>query len=118
MTTIINLWHSHGVYVALFVAAYALNLLYGHKSQVDAWCNANPKRAAVMKLIRGLLPVDPWMIIQGLSLLFKGKLPAKWQNVVSILPAALEASPVISDAATPAEAPSIKEEAPPVPPAA
>lgn len=113
MTTIVNLWHSYGIYVALFVAAYALNLLYGHKSQVDAWCNANPKRAAIIKIIRGLLPVDPWLIIQGLSLIFKGKLPLKWQNVISILPAVPEAPPVVSEAAIPAEAPSTKEEPPP-----
>ena len=118
MTTITNLWHSYSAYLIPFIAAYILNVLYGHRSQVDAWCNANPKRAAIMKIIRGLLPIDPWLIIQGISLIFKGKLPTKWQNVVSILPAVPEAPPAISEAVVPAEASPVVEKPPTVPPAA
>lgn len=119
---IVNLFHNYGSYVVILIAAYLLNLLYGHKSQVDAWCNANPKRAAVMKLIRGILPIDPWMIIQGLSLLFKGKLPVKWQKIVTVLPTITEVTSVksevtsVTSASVTSEITPGKEEIPSEPP--
>lgn len=63
----------------LTVAAWAavtgvLNLLIGHKSQVNAWAESHPRVAAVLKLCRAV-GLDPWMIIQSLSLVVKGKLP-------------------------------------------
>jgi len=88
MKPIFDFIHSYGAYIAPFVAAYVLNVLYGHRSQVDAWCNANPKRASLVKFIRGVLPIDPWMIIQAFSLLFKGRLPIPWQKAVDIIPVA------------------------------
>lgn len=53
----------------------ALSLLVSKKSQVDAWAESNPRVAGVMKLFRSL-GIDPWMLLQSLSLIVRGKLPA------------------------------------------
>lgn len=69
-------------WVQLHPATYAipgvffLNLLLGKKSQIDAWCEANPNRAAVVKALRGVMP-DPWLLLQAASLLLTKRLP-KW----------------------------------------
>lgn len=55
---------------------FLLNLLLGKKSQIDAWCEANPHRAAIYKALRGVMP-DPWLLLQAISLLLTKRLP-KW----------------------------------------
>jgi hypothetical protein len=68
------------VYVLLMVA-------FGHRSQIDAWCERNPRVAGVVKLIRGTLPFDPWLIVQGLALIVLKRLPANYyQAAVNIVP--------------------------------
>lgn len=66
--------------VLLTFAAYAvitglLNLLLSERSRVDAWAEAHPKVAALLKLLRGL-GLDPWHLIAAALLFFKGKLPS------------------------------------------
>lgn len=56
-----------------------LNALLARRSQIDTWAEANPKRAAALKLLRGI-GLDPWMIVQALALWFKGRLPHAVRN--------------------------------------
>ena len=56
---------THYAVCGTFAAAYLFNFILGRKSQIDSWCNANPKRAAIIKLIRGVLPCDRWLIVQA-----------------------------------------------------
>lgn len=93
MNQLVNLFHQYWAYILPFIVAYGLNLLFGHRSQVDSWCNANPKRAAVLKFIRGVLPIDPWLIVQSISLLFKGKLPVKLQTILTTVEAVTDNKP-------------------------
>lgn len=65
--------------LALFVYFF-LQAIITRKSQIDAWCVANPRRAAIAKLVRGMLP-DPLMILQALSLFITGKLPPAYQKL-------------------------------------
>lgn len=51
-----------------------LALIFSRKSQVDAWVEANPRIGGFMKTLRGL-GLDPWVIVQGLCLIFLGRLP-------------------------------------------
>ena len=65
--------------VLLTFAAYAaitglLNLLLSERSRVDAWAEAHPRVAAVLKLLRGL-GLDPWHLVAAASLFFTKKLP-------------------------------------------
>jgi hypothetical protein len=75
---------------ALWLAAGLLSLLLSHKSQVDAWAEKNPRTAGLMKLLRSL-GLDPWMLVQGLALLVRGRLPVKLQAAKII--AAMDAPP-------------------------
>lgn len=74
----------HWVWVA-FIALYICNLLLGHKSQLDSWVTAHPKVGGFLKIVRGALPCDPWLVLQGISLLLKGTLPAKLTPIVNII---------------------------------
>ena len=78
---------THYAICGIFVTAYLFNLLAGHKSQVDAWCNQHPKVASLMKVIRGVLPFDPWLIIQAVYLLLTKKLPPKLQVILTTVEA-------------------------------
>lgn len=64
-------WLALALYAAI---TGVLNLLIARRSQVDAWAESNPRLASVLKLVRSL-GLDPWMVIQSLSLFFRGKLP-------------------------------------------
>ena len=81
---------AHYAICGIFIAAYLLNLLVGHKSQVDAWCEKNPKLASLIKLIRGILPFDPWLIIQGIYLILTKKLPIKLLTVLTTIESTTE----------------------------
>jgi hypothetical protein len=59
---------------AWYVALGAVSLLLSHRSQVDAWAEKNPRLAGLMKLLRSL-GLDPWMFVQSVSLIAKGRLP-------------------------------------------
>jgi hypothetical protein len=63
---------------ALWLTAGLLSLLLANKSQVDGWAEKNPRLAGLMKLTRSL-GLDPWMLVQALSLLVKARLPVKLQ---------------------------------------
>lgn len=58
-----------------YLALGLLSLVLAKRSQFDAWANAHPRVAGGMKLLRGL-GIDPFLLLQGLSLLIRGRLPA------------------------------------------
>ena len=60
--------------VAYAVITAILNLIFSKRSQIDEWCEANPKLAAAIKLLRGL-GIDPWTIFQSVALAFTKRLP-------------------------------------------
>lgn len=60
--------------IALWLLTTALLNLVAHRSQVDAWCLRRPKLAAALKVLRGI-GLDPWLLIQGISLALRGRLP-------------------------------------------
>jgi hypothetical protein len=84
MHSIIPFITLHYVWIAL-VLLYICNLLIGHRSQLDSWVTSHPKVGGVLKIVRALLPCEPWLIIQGISLLVKGTLPAKLLPVANII---------------------------------
>ena len=66
--------HPIGGGVLLYVLFGLLALLFGRKSQIDAWVERNPRLSGAMKIIRGV-GLDPWLPLQGLCLLVFGRLP-------------------------------------------
>lgn len=58
----------------LWLAFGLLSLVLSKRSQVDAWAEAHPRVAGVLKLLRSV-GLDPWMLLQSLSLLIRGRLP-------------------------------------------
>jgi len=77
---------AHWVVYGSIVLVFIINLIVSRKSQIDAWCEANPRVSSVLKILRGL-GIDPWIIIQGIALLFTAKLPTDYK----VLTAATEA---------------------------
>ena len=51
---------------------FLLNLVLANRSRIDAWAEANPKRAAVYKALRGS-GLDPWLWLDAFALAFKKK---------------------------------------------
>jgi hypothetical protein len=62
--------------VLLYLVSGIVSLILANKSQIDGWANANPRLAGILKLMRGL-GLDPWLLLQSLSLLILGRLPQK-----------------------------------------
>ena len=115
--TIIVFVKAHYAICGTFVAAYLLNVLAGHKSQIDSWCNQHPKMASLMKAIRGILPFDPWLIIQAIYLLLTKKLPTKLLTILTTVEATTEAT-IATTTSTTEEKSVEKEPKSPEPPAA
>lgn len=69
---------------ALTLALFLVNLAFGRRSQIDAWCNAHPYAAGAMKIMRGV-GHDPWQVLQGASLLIRKRLPDPIESVVDAL---------------------------------
>lgn len=69
---------------ALSVALGVLNLLFARRSQVDSWCNAHPRVAAILKLSRGL-GHDPWQMLQAAALWLRGRLPDDIERIVDFV---------------------------------
>lgn len=68
-------FQQHAWMVLLAQIALALiTLLFSRRSQIDAWAEAHPTAAAVHKLARAF-SIDLWMVLQGLSLLIRKRLP-------------------------------------------
>lgn len=59
---------------ALWLAAGALSLVLSRRSQIDSWAEAHPRVAGALKLLRSL-GLDPWMLLQSISLIIRGRLP-------------------------------------------
>lgn len=57
-----------------WLALGLISLILSKKSQVDAWAESKPRVAGVMKILRGL-GLDPFVLLQGFSLLVRGRLP-------------------------------------------
>lgn len=70
-----------------FVASIAIywgitsvvNFALARRSQADAWAEAHPNVAGALKLLRGI-GLDPWLILQALSLWAKKRLPSVVRN--------------------------------------
>src|SRR5690606_9622261 len=65
-----NAWSMVGLYVALGL----ISLLIANRSQIDEWAEKNPRVAGILKLMRAL-GIDPWMLLQSISLIVRGRLP-------------------------------------------
>lgn len=74
------------VLLAYAVLTAVLNLIFSKRSQIDEWCEANPRLAAFAKLLRGV-GIDPWTIAQSLVLAFTSKLPGYQKQSLSELQA-------------------------------
>jgi hypothetical protein len=94
MDQVINFITLHWIWFA-FGILYILNLLLGKRSQLDSWVMAHPKVGGVLKLIRGFIPGEPWMIIQGITLIIKGTLPAKLLPVVNAIEPLTDKAPAL-----------------------
>jgi hypothetical protein len=76
ITQLVALAKAHAWTTLLLHGALALILLaVARRSQIDSWAECNPKIAGVLKILRGL-GIDPWLVLSGLSLLIRGRLPA------------------------------------------
>lgn len=83
-----------GTIIAAIIVAL-INVALGYRSQIDAWCERKPRVAGVLKILRGS-GFDLWMILQGISLVFRGRLPDSLKAAVkkeSLRPPAPEAGP-------------------------
>ncbi len=60
--------------IAIVAAWLLIHLALSHKTQIDSWCEANPRVAGTLKILRGV-GIDPWLVLQGVSLLVQGRLP-------------------------------------------
>lgn len=67
-------WKHYGVLAAYALLTFFVNLVFSKRSQIDAWCEANPRLAAFAKLFRGA-GVDPWAIAQAVVLFVTKQLP-------------------------------------------
>jgi hypothetical protein len=84
-----TLWFlANWFYLVLILAYFVLHFLYGRRSQIDTWCNSQPRIAGLMKLVRSLFP-DYWSFVQGIALIFLGRLPQSYvkiaENVVKVI---------------------------------
>jgi hypothetical protein len=59
---------------ALWLALGVISLVLSKQSQFDEWANSRPRLAGMMKLLRGL-GLDPFLLLQSLSLIIRGRLP-------------------------------------------
>jgi hypothetical protein len=62
-------------FIAYQLIAFILNLVLGYRSQVNAWAESKPRLASALKLLRAT-GIDPWMLLQSLSLAVRKRLPA------------------------------------------
>lgn len=92
MHQIITFVTTHWVWF-VFSLFYLINLILGKRSQIDNWALQNPKIGGVFKLIRGILPCEPFLILQGLSLILKGTLPARLAPIVNVIDTTTEPLP-------------------------
>ncbi len=51
-----------------------INLAFAYKSQIEAWAEANPRLASLLKFTRAL-GFDPWNLLSSLKLFAQKKLP-------------------------------------------
>lgn len=93
MQNLLDLIRANWLYVAIGLLYLGLHWALTRRSQIDAWCNKHPRVAGVMKIVRGL-GIDPWLIAQGLTLLFKGRLPVGYSTLADKILKVLAASSV------------------------
>lgn len=77
-----------------WLVAGAISLVLSHQSQIDAWAERNPRLAGVMKLLRSL-GLDPFMLLQSVSLIVRKKLPVKLQAAKLVAASGVEVSPEV-----------------------
>ena len=66
--------HDTIITICIWLTVTALANLVAHRSQVDSWCEKRPRLAAALKAMRAI-GLDPWMIMQSVSLALRGRLP-------------------------------------------
>ena len=111
-TVISHLHWQHFVVLALFfIVSALLNLLLSKKTQIDAWAEAQPRLAGILKIGRAI-GFDPWGILQGWSLLITGKLPPYLKTTLS----ELSPAPTEDDRPTPVDHPPAGAKPPSTPP--
>jgi hypothetical protein len=76
---------AHWIPIASFVGVYVTTTILSKKSQIDAWCEANPRRAGISKIVRSLIPGEWYVLVQGLSLIFLGKMPPSYVKVLDVV---------------------------------
>jgi hypothetical protein len=91
-----------------------LSLLVSQKSQIDAWAEKNPRAAGFMKLLRSL-GIDPWLLVQSLSLIVRGKLPVKLQAAQIVAAAGTRITPEVLQEVAKQSSPPPPDDDPPTP---
>jgi hypothetical protein len=74
-----------GQSVELAIVYVVLMTVVGRKSQIDAWCMKNPRWAGLIKIVRGICPGDPFLLIQGLALIVFRRMPTAYQTLVTTI---------------------------------
>jgi len=74
-----------GQSVGLAIVYVVLMTVVGRKSQIDAWCMKNPRWAGLIKVVRGICPGDPFLLIQGLALIVFKRMPTAYQTLVTTI---------------------------------
>jgi hypothetical protein len=98
---------------ALWLAAGVLSLVLARRSQIDTWAEQNPRLAGALKLLRSL-GLDPWMLVQGLALLVRGRLPVKLQAEKIVAAEGVRVSPeVLMEVAKQSSPPPPPDDGPP-----
>lgn len=67
----------------------AANLALSYRSQIETWAEANPRAAALQKLLRAI-GLDPWNLVSAVSLWAKKRLPDAQQNGTKAVAALVE----------------------------
>ncbi len=68
-------WNAMLAALAYAALTGIFNLIFANKSQINAWCEANPRLAAALKITRAL-GLDPQHLWAALALVVKKRLPA------------------------------------------
>jgi len=79
---VLHWFATHWIPLASFAGAYIASVIVSKKSQIDAWCEANPRRAGIAKIVRALIPGEWYLLVQGISLVCRARMPASYNKVL------------------------------------
>jgi hypothetical protein len=100
--------------LALWLLSGVLSAVLAKRSQIDHWCEQHPRVAGLLKILRGS-GLDPWMFVQGVSLLVKGALPVKLQAAKIVAAQDAAARGIVLPLAVRAEVVKLQSQRPPPP---